>query len=91
MTHGIEIDYETRSDVDLKKHGAHVYFESPRARVLLGSFKINGQMHRWRFGEPCPAPLRQAIHFDHPFVRDFFLGGRGHRAMELLRDPPARV
>jgi len=32
------------------------------------------------------APPRDVIAFDHPFVREFFLGGRGHRAMELLRD-----
>jgi phospholipid/cholesterol/gamma-HCH transport system ATP-binding protein len=31
------------------------------------------------------APPRAAIRFDHPFVRDFFLGERGHRAMEVLR------
>ena len=30
------------------------------------------------------APPREAIHFDHPFVREFFLGGRGNRAMEVL-------
>lgn len=57
----IEADFETRSDIDLKTHGAHVYFESPRARVLLGSFKIGEQRARWRFGEPCPAPLRERI------------------------------
>jgi phospholipid/cholesterol/gamma-HCH transport system ATP-binding protein len=32
------------------------------------------------------APVREVLAFDHPFVREFFLGGRGHRAMELLRD-----
>lgn len=32
------------------------------------------------------APVREVLVYDHPFVRDFFLGGRGHRAMELLRD-----
>lgn len=57
----LECDFETRSDIDLRKHGAFIYFQSPNARVLLGAFKIGGQMHRWRFGEPCPAPLRQAI------------------------------
>jgi len=31
------------------------------------------------------APPRQAISFDHPFVRDFFLGERGHRAIDILR------
>jgi phospholipid/cholesterol/gamma-HCH transport system ATP-binding protein len=33
------------------------------------------------------APPRDAIDFDHPFVRDFFLGERGHRAMEVLLGP----
>lgn len=31
------------------------------------------------------APPKEAVAFDHPFVREFFLGGRGLRAMELLR------
>ncbi len=31
------------------------------------------------------ASPKEVVEFDHPFVRDFFLGGRGHRAMELLR------
>ena len=30
------------------------------------------------------APPREAIRFDHPFVREFFLGERGYRAMEVL-------
>lgn len=34
------------------------------------------------------APPREVIAFDHPFVREFFLGGRGLRAMELLRLNP---
>jgi len=34
------------------------------------------------------APPREVIAFDHPFVREFFLGGRGLRAMELLRAQP---
>ncbi len=36
------------------------------------------------------APPREVIAFDHPFVREFFLGGRGLRAVELLnRDTSA--
>lgn len=31
------------------------------------------------------APPREVVAFDHPFVHDYFLGGRGHRAMEVLR------
>lgn len=60
MNHA-ECDFETRSDIDLGSHGAHVYFESPNARVLLGSFKIGDLRFRWRYGEPCPAPLRTHI------------------------------
>jgi phospholipid/cholesterol/gamma-HCH transport system ATP-binding protein len=36
-------------------------------------------------------PPRDVIAFEHPFVRDFFLGGRGHRAMEVLRNSPEGV
>jgi phospholipid/cholesterol/gamma-HCH transport system ATP-binding protein len=34
------------------------------------------------------APPKEVVQFDHPFVREFFLGGRGLRAMELLHSPP---
>lgn len=57
----IRADFETRSDIDLKSCGAHVYFESPRCRVLLATFKVNGVRLRWRWPEPCPAPLAAAI------------------------------
>ena len=61
MTH-VECDFETRSDIDLKTHGAHVYFESPHAAVLIGSYSIdNGPVKRWERGQPCPTDLREAI------------------------------
>jgi len=34
------------------------------------------------------APPREVIAFDHPFIQSFFLGERGQRAMELLREFP---
>jgi phospholipid/cholesterol/gamma-HCH transport system ATP-binding protein len=34
---------------------------------------------------------QQVIAFQHPFVHDFFLGERGQRAMELLREYPFAV
>jgi phospholipid/cholesterol/gamma-HCH transport system ATP-binding protein len=37
------------------------------------------------------APPREVIAFQHPFVQDFFLGQRGQRAMELLREYPFAV
>jgi phospholipid/cholesterol/gamma-HCH transport system ATP-binding protein len=36
-------------------------------------------------------PPRDVIAFPHPFIRSFFLGERGQRAMELLREYPFTV
>ena len=36
-------------------------------------------------------PAKDVIAFPHPFVHDFFLGERGQRAMELLREYPFAV
>jgi phospholipid/cholesterol/gamma-HCH transport system ATP-binding protein len=36
-------------------------------------------------------PPRDVIAFSHPFIRNFFLGERGQRAMELLREYPFTV
>ena len=32
------------------------------------------------------APIPEVLAFDHPFIRHYFLGGRGRRAMQLLHD-----
>jgi phospholipid/cholesterol/gamma-HCH transport system ATP-binding protein len=37
------------------------------------------------------APPREVVAFQHPFIHDFFLGERGQRAMELLREYPFAV
>ena len=37
------------------------------------------------------APPREVIAFRHPFIEDFFLGERGQRAMELLREYPFAI
>ena len=59
---GIEIDFETRSDVELKGQGVFKYFESPHARVLFGSYQIDGgPVRRWGYGQPCPDDLHTAI------------------------------
>jgi len=36
-------------------------------------------------------PPKDVIAFTHPFVHEFFLGERGQRAMELLREYPFAV
>jgi DNA polymerase len=61
---GVEIDFETRSDVPIKL-GVYKYFESPHARVLGGSYQINhGPMRRWDYGQRLPDDLRRAIDDD---------------------------
>jgi phospholipid/cholesterol/gamma-HCH transport system ATP-binding protein len=37
------------------------------------------------------APPREVIAFRHPFIENFFLGERGQRAMELLREYPFAI
>lgn len=55
---GLEIDFETKSDVDIKKHGAYVYMASPHTAPLMASYKIDGgPTKRWRPPEPCPADI----------------------------------
>ena len=62
MTHEAEIDFESRSDVNLKTRGSYVYFASPHTRVLIGSYRLDdGPVRRWRYPEPCPADLADAI------------------------------
>lgn len=59
---GLEIDFETRSDVDLRKHGVYRYMASPLTEALLASYKLNGgPVKRWRRGEPCPADIVEHV------------------------------
>ena len=36
-------------------------------------------------------PVREVVAFDHPFIREFFLGQRGRRAMTMLPEPAVAV
>jgi DNA polymerase len=59
---GLEIDFETRSDVNIKIAGAYLYFASPHTKALMASYKINGgTRRRWRYGQPCPDDIRQHV------------------------------
>lgn len=59
---GLEIDFETRSDVDIKKHGAYRYFASPHAAPLMASYIIDGgPTRRWRPPAPCPDDIRAHV------------------------------
>lgn len=55
-------DFETRSPVDLKKHGAFVYFEHPETTVLMCAYRIDdGPLRIWTFDQPKPVDLYAAI------------------------------
>ncbi|MGN6449625.1 MAG: hypothetical protein ACTHLK_13730, partial [Brucella intermedia] len=62
MSKGVEIDFETRSAVELKTHGVYRYMADPSTRALMASYQIDGgAVRRWRHSQPCPADLREAI------------------------------
>jgi DNA polymerase bacteriophage-type len=64
---GLEIDFETRSDVNIKTHGAYIYFASPHTKALMASYKIDGgPKKRWRYGQPCPPDIRAHIEAGKP-------------------------
>jgi len=61
-TSGLTIDFETRSDVDIRKRGAYVYFDSRLTAPLMASYQINdGPLKRWRPPAPCPDDIRAHV------------------------------
>ena len=54
----IHIDFETRSDIDLKKQGLDVYASSPFTDILCMAFIDSaGLMKIWKRGEPFPSSI----------------------------------
>ncbi|MGO3930832.1 hypothetical protein [Rhodopseudomonas pseudopalustris] len=59
---GLEIDFETRSDVNIKTAGTYLYMASAHTRALLASYRIDGgPLRRWCYGEPCPADIVEHV------------------------------
>lgn len=60
----MNLDYETRSEVDLKKYGLDLYSSHPSTEVLMGAWSINQQrVEQWDAldGEPMPRILKEAL------------------------------
>lgn len=58
MTKGLEIDFETKSDIDIRKYGVYLYMASPHTEPLMASYQIDGgPLRRWRPPAPCPADI----------------------------------
>jgi len=52
------IDLETRSAVDLRKTGVHVYAEDPTTDVWCACYAFDdGPIKTWMPGEPCPTEI----------------------------------
>ena len=58
----VHADAETRSPVNLKTQGAHVYFEHPDTEVLMLAWRLdNDILQLWERGQPCPLLLAIAL------------------------------
>jgi DNA polymerase len=58
----ITIDFETRSECNLKKCGAWVYSKHPSTEVLCMAYKIDdGPTRLWKRGDLFPLKLRKAL------------------------------
>lgn len=59
---GLEIDFETRSAVNLKKHGVYNYMASPTTVPLMASYQLPGSsIQRWRPPAACPDAIRAHV------------------------------
>lgn len=58
----LSIDFETRSEVDLKSAGAHIYAEHPSTRVLMMSWAFDDDdIELWLPGQSLPRKVRSHI------------------------------
>jgi len=62
MTALLHIDLETRSAADLKKVGAHAYFDDPSTGVWCAAYSFCDEEPKlWWPGEPCPLELADHV------------------------------
>ena len=58
----IDIDFETRSEIDLKTRGSWVYSEDDTTDVLIMRYQIDGgKSYRWFLGDKPPRRLFRAL------------------------------
>lgn len=58
----LEIDFETRSHVNLKTAGVYVYMADQSIEPLMASYRIDGgPIRRWRPLDPCPSDIVEHI------------------------------
>lgn len=58
----LHLDVETRSTVELKTAGAHVYFESETTDLWCAAYAFDdGPIDLWTPGEPCPKAIKEHV------------------------------
>jgi DNA polymerase len=64
MSEGLHIDLESKSDVDLPKRNAYVYWDSPYTDVWCGGFAFgSAEPELWVPGEPCPPAVKEHVFY----------------------------
>src|SRR5262249_51699823 len=62
-THVLHRDFETRSQLDLKKVGAHKYAAHPTTECLCAAYAVDGgPVQLWLPGDPPPEVWLEATH-----------------------------
>ncbi len=65
----IHLDFETKSIVDLKAAGAHVYASDPSTEPLCMAYRFDDEpVQLWKKGEPLPPRLKKEIEAGHTLV-----------------------
>ena len=58
----LHIDFETRSTVDLRETGAHVYMEDATTDIWCAAYAFDdGPVELWTPGAPCPREIREHV------------------------------
>lgn len=67
--HRLVIDFETRSTLNLKGCGSHVYAEHPSTEVWVACYAIGrGPVRTWYPGDPVPADLAEHVRAGLPLI-----------------------
>lgn len=58
----LHLDYETRSDIDLRKTGLHIYAKGANTDVWCAAWAFNEEpVQLWVPGQPCPSQISRHI------------------------------
>lgn len=64
----VNIDFETRSEIDLKKVGPYTYASHPSTTIMCACYSIDGgPVQTWVMGQPQPSDLCKAIAMEAEF------------------------